>query len=59
MTLPPEHYVNAVMPATLYSFKLKRELPLSSDEEYRPIAQALATRIKRIKEYRLQHLRFA
>ena len=24
-----------VMPVTLYSFKLKRELPLLSDEEYR------------------------
>jgi hypothetical protein len=43
------------MPITLYSFKLKRELPLLSDEEYHPIGQALADRIKGIKEYRLQH----
>jgi hypothetical protein len=43
------------MPITLYSFKLKRELPLLSDEEYHPIAQALASRIKGIKEYRLRH----
>ena len=43
------------MPITLYSFKLKRELPLLSDEEYHPIEQALAGRVKRIKEYRLQH----
>jgi hypothetical protein len=43
------------MPITLYSFKLKRELPLLSDEEYHPIEQALTNRIKGIKEYRLQH----
>jgi hypothetical protein len=44
------------MVVTLYSFKLKRKLPLLSDAEYHPIEQALAERIKRIKEYRLQHL---
>ena len=43
------------MPITLYSFKLKRELPLLSDEEYHPIEKALANRIKGIKEYRQQH----
>jgi hypothetical protein len=43
------------MPITLYSFKLRRELPLLADEEYHPIEQALASRIEGIKEYRLQH----
>ena len=43
------------MPITLYSFKLKRELPLLSDAEYHPIEQALTNRIKGIKEYRQQH----
>jgi hypothetical protein len=40
---------------TLYSFKLRRELPLLSDDEYRPIAQALTNRIEGIKAYRQQH----
>lgn len=43
------------MSITLYSFKLKRELPLLSDEEYRPIEQALHDRIEGIKEYRRLH----
>jgi hypothetical protein len=43
------------MPITLYSFKLKRKLPLLSDEEYRPIEQALRDRIDGIKRYRQQH----
>ena len=43
------------MPITLYSFKLRRELPLLSDEEYRPIEQALANRIESIKAYRRLH----
>jgi hypothetical protein len=43
------------MPITLYSFKLKRELPLLSDDEYHPIEQALTNRIKGIKDYRQQH----
>jgi hypothetical protein len=45
----------AVMPITFYSFKLKRELPLLTDAEYRPIEQALANRVDSIKKYRLQH----
>jgi hypothetical protein len=43
------------MPTPLYSFKLKREVPLLSDDEYRPIGQALTRRIDGIKEYRLRH----
>lgn len=43
------------MPITLYSFKLRRELPLLSDEEYHPIEQALTRRVEGIKEYRRQH----
>ncbi|HWT98838.1 MAG TPA: hypothetical protein VN229_14525 [Terriglobales bacterium] len=43
------------MPITLYSFKLKRELPLLSDDEYRPIEQALTNRLEEIKEYRRRH----
>jgi hypothetical protein len=46
---------DAIMPVTLYSFKLKRELPLLSDEEYHPIEHALSNRIKGIKEYRQRH----
>lgn len=42
------------MPITLYSFKLKREVPLLTDEEYRPIGEALSDRLKEIKEYRGQ-----
>jgi DNA repair exonuclease SbcCD ATPase subunit len=40
------------MSITLYSFKLKREVPLLTDDEYRPIGEALSHRIKEIKEYR-------
>ena len=54
-TLRSQRYTKGVMPITLYSFKLKRELPLLSDEEYHLIGQALASRIKGINEYRLQH----
>jgi len=43
------------MPITLYNFKLKRELPLLSDDEYRPIERALIDRLEEIKEYRHQH----
>jgi hypothetical protein len=43
------------MPTTLYSFKLKCEVPLLSDDEYRPIAHALAQRMAAIRSYRLQH----
>jgi hypothetical protein len=43
------------MPITLYSFKLKRELPLLSDDEYRPIEQALTNRLEGIKEYKYRH----
>ena|ERR1700687_860912 len=43
------------MPVTLYSFKLGRELPLLSEEEYQPIEEALRKRIQGIKEYRAEH----
>lgn len=43
------------MPITLYSFKLKREVPLLTDEEYRPIGEALSDRIKGMKKYRAQN----
>jgi hypothetical protein len=43
------------MPTTLYSFKLKREVPLLSADEYGPIGQALANRLDGIKDYMLQH----
>ena len=43
------------MPTTYYSFKLKREVPLLSDDEYRPIAQALTSRLEDIKSYRAKH----
>lgn len=40
---------------TLYCFRLRRELPLLSDDEYRPIAQALANRIEGIKAHMQKH----
>jgi hypothetical protein len=43
------------MPTTQYSFKLKRRVPLLSDEEYRPIEEALRFRSQRIKDYRRTH----
>jgi hypothetical protein len=43
------------MPVRLYSFKLDREVPLLSDEEYRPIEELLRDRLAGIKEYRQIH----
>lgn len=43
------------MPLTAYSWKLKRHLPMLSDEEFEPISKALHNRIERIKDYRCVH----
>jgi hypothetical protein len=42
------------MPITRYSYMLKREVPLLTDEEFRPVGQLLTNRIQRIQAYRLQ-----
>jgi hypothetical protein len=43
------------MSITLYSYLLKREVPLLTDEEFRPIGQRLTRVIERIKAYRQEH----
>jgi hypothetical protein len=43
------------MPVSMYSFKLRRNVPMLSDEEFEPIEKALFLRIRRIQEYRLSH----
>lgn len=43
------------MPITLYSFKLRRTLPLLSEDEYRPIADMIVAPILRMKEYIDKH----
>ena len=40
------------MPKVFYSWRLKREVPLLSDEEYAPIARVLRDRLSSIKNYR-------
>ncbi|HEX8901453.1 hypothetical protein [Vitreimonas sp.] len=45
------------MPFLTYSWKLKRTLPMLSDEEFAPIHSALQNRIERMKEYCRTHAR--
>lgn len=40
------------MPQTLYSYKLGKEVPMLTDAEYEPIAQAMTNRMQRVKAYR-------
>lgn len=39
------------MPITLYSYKLRRWVPLLTDEEFEPIALSVGSMIERIKRY--------
>lgn len=43
------------MPVLMYSYGLKRSLPMLSDEEFEPIGKALENRVEQIKEYRRVH----
>jgi hypothetical protein len=43
------------MPFVTYSWKLKRRLPMLSDEEFAPIKAALQNRVERIRAYRRRH----
>ena len=43
------------MPLNTYSWKLRRHLPMLSDEEFEPINRSLQNRIERIKDYRRTH----
>ena len=43
------------MPRILYSYKLKREVPLLTDEEYEPINRALRDGHRQILVYRRKH----
>lgn len=48
-------YIGRAMPFTTYSWKLKRRLPMLSDEEFGPIDAALRNRIERMQQYRRTH----
>lgn len=43
------------MPATLYSYKLRREVLMLSEEEYLPIAAAPHESVESVKRYRRNH----
>lgn len=43
------------MPRVLYSFRMRAEVPLLTEEEYAPIRAALGNRIKAIMDYRRAH----
>ena len=43
------------MPIIRYSYRLKREVAMLSDEEYLPVQQALWERLAAVKEYRVEH----
>ena len=43
------------MPVTLYSYKLKREVPMLTDDEFQPIGELLSDGVRAIKFYREQN----
>lgn len=43
------------MPRTLHSYRIGKEVPLLTDAEYEPVAQALTGRKQQISAYRKQH----